>query len=323
MCRPAALEMDEMPHIAVMPGLRNSLAAAVLTLCGLMLPAVATAQVVVVANGSPITELDIAQRSKLMAASTHKTPARQEVIQDLIDDRIKIAKAKMYTIDITDADVDNTFQTMASRQHLSPQQFSEVLMRSGIYPQTLKARIRAELAWNQLIRGKFSASLEINDVDVTKAMMESHEASTGVGYIYTLYPVIVLAPRGSSEGFLKSKLQEATELRNRFVSCAQGLAMARGMRDVAVREPVTRSSADLPEQFRQLLGSMELGHLTTPEPTNQGLQMFALCNKRESNSDTPAKKQAREQIFATRFEIESKKYLEEIRKQAMIEYKSK
>ena len=217
-----------MPHIAVMPGLRNSLAAAVLTLCGLMLPAVATAQVVVVANGSPITELDIAQRSKLMAASTHKTPARQEVIQDLIDDRIKIAKAKMYTIDITDADVDNTFQTMASRQHLSPQQFSEVLMRSGIYPQTLKARIRAELAWNQLIRGKFSASLEINDVDVTKAMMESHEASTGVGYIYTLYPVIVLAPRDGLFDKTVSNMQEVMARQGRvlLVSDAKGVAEA-------------------------------------------------------------------------------------------------
>ena len=68
---------------------------------------------------------------------------------------------------------------------------------------------------------------------------------------------------------------------------------------------------------------MEIGRLTTPEPTSQGLQMFALCSKRESSSDTPAKKQAREQIFAKRFEIESKKYLEEIRKQAMVEYKSK
>lgn len=313
-----------MPHVAILPRIRNGLAAACLAaLCGLILPAVANAQVVVVANGSPITELDIAQRSKLMAASTHKTPPRQEVIQDLIDDRIKIARAKMYGVDVSDADVDNTFQTMASRQHLSAQQFSEVLMRSGIYSQTLKARIHAEMAWNQLIRGKFSASLEVNDVDITKAMMESHDASGGVGYIYTLYPVIVLAPRGSSEGFLKTKLQEAEDLRKRFASCPQGLAMARGMRDVAVREPVTRSSADLPEQFRQLLGSMELGRLTTPEPTSQGLQMFALCSKRESSSDTPAKKQAREQIFAKRFEIESKKYLEEIRKQAMVEYKSK
>ena len=59
-------------------------------------PAAAFAQVVVIANGSPITAYDIEQRTKLIATSTHKAPTRQEVIQDLIDDRIKITKAKSY-----------------------------------------------------------------------------------------------------------------------------------------------------------------------------------------------------------------------------------
>ena len=49
--------------------------------------------------------------------------------------------------------------------------------------------------------------------------------------------------------------------------------------------------------------------------------MFALCDKKESATDSPAKREVREQIFTKRFEAESKKYLEEIRKQAMIEYK--
>ena len=41
-----------------------------------------SAQVVVVANGSPITAYDIEQRTKLIATSTHKTPTRQEVIKN-------------------------------------------------------------------------------------------------------------------------------------------------------------------------------------------------------------------------------------------------
>jgi len=302
---------------------RRSRLAAVLVLCGLLLPAAAQAQVVVVANGSPITELDITQRTKLVASSTRKTPSRQEVIQELIDDRIKIAKAKSYGLDVSDSDVDNAFQNMAARQRLSVQQFTEVLGRSGILPQTVKARIRAQLTWNQLVRGKFGSSLQVSDADVTKALMESKENDTTVGYIYTLYPIVVLAPRGSSEAVLRAKLQEAEQLRSRFTACNSGLAMARAMRDVAVREPVTRTSSDLPEQFRNLLNSIELGRLTQPEPTDQGLQMFAVCNKRQTTADTPAKRQAREQIFNQRFEVESKKFLDEIRKQAMIEYKSR
>jgi peptidyl-prolyl cis-trans isomerase SurA len=279
--------------------------------------------VVVVANGSPITELDIAQRTKLLATSTRKAPPRQEVIQELIDDRIKIAKAKSYGMEVSDAEIDSAFANMAQRQRMNTQQFSQLLERSGIMPQTVKARVKAQLTWNQLVRAKFGSTLEVSDADVTKALIETKESDTAVGYIYTLYPVVLLAPRGSPEAVLRAKLQEADQLRQRFTSCDTGLRMARALRDVAVREPVTRSSSDLPEQFRNLLGSIELGHLTQPEPTDQGLQMFAVCNKRQTTADTPAKRQAKEQIFNKRFEVESKRFLDEIRRQAMIEYKSK
>ncbi|HET9616961.1 MAG TPA: SurA N-terminal domain-containing protein [Pseudolabrys sp.] len=310
-----------MTYSALRNNARIWLAAAVIA--GFFLPVAASAQVVVVANGSPITELDIAQRTKLIATSTRKTPSRQDVIQELIDDRIKIAKAKVYGMEVSDAEVNSSFETMAQRQHMNTQQFSQVLERSGILPQTVKARVRAQLTWNQLIRAKFGATLEVSDADVTKALMETKESDTAVGYIYTLYPVVVLAPRGSAEATLRAKLQEAESLRQRFTACDSGLRMARAMRDIAVREPVTRSSSDLPEQFRNLLASIELGHLTQPEPTDQGLQMFAVCNKRQTTADTPAKRQAKEQIFNKRFEVESKRFLDEIRKQAMIEYKSK
>ena len=99
--------------------------------------------------------------------------------------------------------------------------------------------------------------------------------------------------------------------------------MARSLRDVAVRDPVTRNSADLTPQLRDMLGNIPIGHLTSPEVTAQGLQMFAVCAKKESTNESPLKRETREQIFAKRFESESKKYLDEVRKQAMIEYKIK
>jgi peptidyl-prolyl cis-trans isomerase SurA len=212
---------------------------------------------------------------------------------------------------------------MANRQRLSPQQFSQVLERAGISPNTVKARIRAELTWQQLVRGKFSASLQVGESDIANALKDRNESNAAVGYIYTLYPVTVVIPRGSSEATLVAKRNEAENLRSRFLSCNEGLALARALRDVAVREPVTRSSADLSPQLRDLLGNMQIGRLTTPEVTAQGLQMFAVCNKKESTTESPLKREVREQIFSKRFESESKRYLDEIRKSAMIEYKNK
>jgi len=283
----------------------------------------ATAQVVVIANGSPITEYDIQQRMKLETNAAHKSTTRQQIIDDLIDDRLKISKAKVYGLEVADTEVNNAFEGMASRQRLTVQQFSQVLERAGISPNTVKARIRAELTWQQLIRGKFGSSLQVGESDIANALKSRNESeASAVGYIYTLYPVTIVIPRGSSESTISAKRSIADNLRGRFVSCNEGLAMARALRDVAVREPITRSSADLSEQLRDILGNIEVGHLTAPEVTAQGLQMFAVCSKKETTAESPLRRAVREQLFTKRFESESKKFLEDIRKSAMIEYKN-
>lgn len=295
--------------------------ACVIIAVGLIVPAIASAQVVVIANGSPITELDIRQRTKLMATSSQKTPSRQDVIQELIDDRLKIAKARTYGLEVSDADINTAFENMAKRQRISPEQFAQMLEKGGISANAVKARIRAEMTWSQLVRGRFGSSLQVGDADVINALRARNEAESSLAYVYTLYPITVIVPNGSSGAVVDAKRQMAENLRGRFNSCKAGLPMARAMRDVAVREPVTKSSADLPEPFRELLAKLEVGRLSSPDVTPQGLQMFALCEKKESKADSPAKRELREKMYTSRYEAESKKYLEEIRKSAMIEYK--
>ena len=266
-------------------------------------PTTSYAQVVVIANGSPITEYDIQQRMKLDAIS-QKSPNRQQAINDLIDDRLKIARAKVYGLEVGNSEITGAFENMAGRQHITVAQFTQVLERSGISPNTVKARIRAEMTWQQLIRGKYNSSLQIGDSDIAKALKDKNEGDApAVGYIYTLYPVMVVVARGSSEATISAKRSEAENLRSRFASCADGLAMARGLRDVAVRDPITKNSADLSPQLRDLLGNIQVGRLTPPEVTAQGLQMFAVCNKKESATDSPQKREMREQLFVKRFRI--------------------
>jgi peptidyl-prolyl cis-trans isomerase SurA len=256
-----------------------------------------------------------------MATSNHKTPTRQEVINELIDDRLKIAKAKVYGLELRQAEVDAAFENLAKRQRVSSQQFAQALERAGISANAVKARIRAEITWTQLIRGRFGTSLQVADADVANALRARNENENSVGYIYTLYPVTVVIPNGSNAATVDAKRRIAENLRGRFVSCKSGLALARALRDVAVREPITKSSADLAPQLRELLSKLEIGRLSAPDVTAQGLQMFALCDKKESTAESPLKHEMRQQIYAKRFEAEAKKFLEDIRKSAMIEYK--
>jgi peptidyl-prolyl cis-trans isomerase SurA len=282
--------------------------------------AVRAQQVVVVVNGEPITALDIEQRSKLIQLSTHKAPPRQDVIDELINEKLKVREAKKWGLDVSTSEIDGAYASMASRMRYTPEQLTQTLASSGVNVATLKARIRADLAWPQLVRGRYQSSLQIGEKDLLTAM-ETKSDDT-VGYDYTLRSILFLLPAGSPDTFVEGRKREADALRGRFQGCEDGLNFARALKDVVVREQVVRSSADIPAELRKLLDGIEVGRLTPPESTKVGIEMYAVCGKKESSADnTPGKRQARESVMAQRYEQKSKQYLQELRRGAMLEYK--
>ena len=93
------------------------------------------------------------------------------------------------------------------------------------------------------------------------------------------------------------------------------------MQSAAIRETVTKTSADIPAVLRDVLDKTPVGHLTAPEVTKQGIEMVALCGRKPTTVDTPKKREIRDKMFAEKYDAKSKAYLQEVRKAAMIEYR--
>jgi peptidyl-prolyl cis-trans isomerase SurA len=298
----------------------RSLAAATVLFAAATAGTAVAQNVVVIVNGDPITAFDIEQRTKFTLLSTQKAPARQDVLNELIDEKLKIREAKRWGIDIPDSEVDATYASMGTRMRLTGEQLTQTLAKSGVSSTTLKSRIRADLAWQALVRGRFRESLQLSDSDVNKALeTKKPEEQDTTAYDYILRPILFLVPPGSPEGTFEGRRKEAEALRARFKSCDDGLGVARATRDVAVRDQVVRSSGDLSPELRKVLDGVPIGQLTAPEVTRLGVEMFALCAKQESKTDTPGKRQARESVYAERFQQTSKRYLDQVRRGAMIE----
>jgi peptidyl-prolyl cis-trans isomerase SurA len=277
-------------------------------------------EVVVFVNGEPITAMDVAQRTKFIEVSTKKKPPREEVVDQLIDEKLKIREAKRWGIEASDAEVNKTFAGMAGRMRLTAAQLTQNLARSGINAYTLKAKIRADLVWQQLVRGRYQARLELSDSDVMSRLKATNpQAAETVSYDYTLRPILLLVTPGSSRAVYESRRREAEALRARFRGCRESLPALRAARDVAVREQVIRNSADLAPELRKILDSIPIGQMSAPEITKHGVEMFAVCAKHASKADSPGKRQIREAIFAKRFERESLRYLQKLRRAALIE----
>ena len=296
----------------------RSLAAIVLA-ATLLSPA--QAQIVLYVTGQPITAYDIEQRGKLLALyGGGKTKPRQEVINELIDDQLKILAAKRFNFELTSAEVDSAFANMARSAGLAPEQFSKMLESRGVNPNALKAKVKADVTWQQIVRGRFNQQLQPNDKDIFEAESKTGEQKE-TGIEYTLHPITFVVPRNSPPNVMEARKKEADTLRQRFSGCESGLRFARALREVVVRAPVRRNSADLSPALREILSKVEIGKVTPPEVTAGGVEVFALCEKKETNADSPTKRKLRDEMFQQRFQKQSERYLKELREGAMIEYK--
>ena len=283
--------------------------------------------VAVMVNGEPITNYDIEQRSKLDFLSSHKKLTRKEVIDELIDQKVKIREAKQFGVDPTGSDVDASFAQMSARMRMTPDQLSKTLENQGIRPETLKERIKSEMVWTSLVRGRYKESLQVGEKEVAAAAAvevkgdEKDAKLDTESYEYKMQPIVLIVPRGSAPAIFEAKQKEAEALRGRIQTCDEANAFFKSMPNAAIRETVTKTSADLPPVLREVLDKTPIGHLTAPEVTKQGVEMVVLCGRKQTTVDTPKKKEIRDKMYNEKFEAKSKAYLDQVRKAAMIEYR--
>ena len=278
--------------------------------------------VAVMVNGEPITDYDIEQRSKLNFLTTHQQANRQEVVNELIDEKVKIREAKKFGVDPSSSDIDQSYSAMSSRMRLSADQLTKTLEGQGIRPETLRSRIKADMVWGSLVRGRYKERLQVGEKDVAAAVKaEGGGPDQTDAFEYKMQPVVLIVPQGSAPAAMQARQKEAEALRARVQSCDEANTYFKSMQNAAIREPVVKTSADIPQVLRKLLDDTPIGHLTPPEITKQGVEMVALCARKPTTIDTPKKREIRDKMFAQKYEATSKAYLQEIRKAAMIEYR--
>jgi peptidyl-prolyl cis-trans isomerase SurA len=293
----------------------------VVILPGSMRPAEAQT-VAVMVNGEPITDFDIEQRSKLDLLSTHKQPTRQEVVDELIKEHLQIKEAKKFGVDPGVSDIDGAYREMSDRMHITSDQLTESLEKQGIRPDTLKFRVKAEMVWGSLVRGRYKERLQISEKEVNDAVKAAGGDATqqADAFEYRMQPVVLIVPRGSAQSAFELRQKDAETLRARIETCDQANQYFKSMPNAAIRDAVVRTSADIPANLRKILDDTPIGHLTPPEVTKDGISMVALCGRKPTTIDTPEKKAIRDKMFQQKYETTSNNYLQEIRKAAMIEY---
>jgi peptidyl-prolyl cis-trans isomerase SurA len=139
-----------------------------------------------VVNGFVITETDIDQRVALLLAANQRPVSedemlrvRMQVLRNLIDETLQIQAAIAQELDISQAEVDQTYARVAAQNFgQEPGKMDEYLTSIGSAPQALKRQITGELAWNALLRRNIAPFVNVSSEEVNE-LIDRLEASRG------------------------------------------------------------------------------------------------------------------------------------------------
>ncbi|MTI42316.1 peptidylprolyl isomerase [Roseibium hamelinense] len=290
--------------------------------CLMALPAETSAQgaIEVIVNDKAITSFDISQRAKLIRLTQRKSNAvsRREAEQELIDEALQLAEAERIGVSVSDAEVNNAFANIARGVKLTPANLSKALRQNGVNPQTLRDRLKAQLAWSQTVRRRFQAQVDVNENDIIAALREMEDEDKNTSVEYDLRQVIVVVPKSSSNSFRNQRLRDSNAIRANFNSCEAAGAVLGQYKEVVMRPVGRRLETELPGVMREALAKLEPGNLTKPEQTERGYEMLALCGKREIASDMAARTEIENNLRAKEGEQMSRRYLMTLRRTATI-----
>ncbi len=316
----------------------RALATASLLLLGMALtalPIVAPAQeqsIKVLVNDDPISDYDIEQRERFLALTTQQQPSpalKKQATDMLIDERLQMQQGKKFTVTADDADVNKILEDMAGKNNLTIDGLSTALGRAGVNIKTLRDRIRAQIVWQEVVRGKFRREIQVGDVDIDQALAdagasggnsESGAAAPGQTALQ-LRQVKLSLPSGADQRTIAAKLATAEALRARFQSCSNLAELTKAVEGASIKSLADAQTSSLVQPARLLVTNAKVGQMTPPTISPSGVELYALCGKRVVRGDDKIREETSRKLISQEMQVKAERFLRDIRQEAFIEYR--
>lgn len=244
---------------------------------------------------------------------------RKNALEELIDERLKLQEAKRLNLVAGDDEVNRIIKGMAERNKVSEQQFADQMRSQGADISTLKARFRATLSWNEVIRRKFGHQVAITESDVDRFVAS---AASGEDEVDLQVQRITLAvPAKLDQKLMAERLAEADRLRGKFAGCPSTAKLATEVSGATFEDLGTRKPASIPEPTRSFLLSAKDGEMLPPSVGQGGIELWAVCGRQTTKSDDKKRSAAQEELRQREFELLAKRHLKDLRQDAHIEYR--
>lgn len=274
-------------------------------------------------NGAPITNFDIKRRAKFLQLRGERGGS-EAALEELVDQHLKLQASRASGVLAGDGQVDAAFANFARGNRSNPQRITRDLNRIGVGADHFKEFIRTQISWQSAVgrelRGEQARKSERDAIfELRKAGAEKPETTE-----YVLQQVIFVVPQAQRKSLLKARRDEALTFGQKFTGCDQSFALAKQLRDVAVKDLGRYLQPELPALWKDEVIETNAGKTTKPKETERGIEVVAVCSSRNVSDDLTAQVVNRAQAFESlndKGSEASDRYLANLRKAATIIYR--
>jgi len=215
---------------------------------------------------------------------------RGQVLRSLVDEKLQIAEAKEYDVNIEKQEIDDSMLRMASQSNMTLEGIVEFLESSNIDEETLREQIRAELAWGQFVRRMYRGRITIGEEEINEQYQKAMETLDQPRYLINE----ILLPTNSFNDEERIK-----QLTNEIIKQLQaGVDFGAVARQMSIAASAARggevgwvSANQLDSNIQKSLSRMAPGQISSPIATPAGIYIIALRDKQDGGGRSPLRNQ--------------------------------
>ena len=142
-----------------------------------------TNNVIVSIDNSIITELDVNKEINFLKfinndqAVNASEVLKKEIINTLIDRKIKDIETNFYKIDVSEKEIENSLYNYLERIKITTETLNSFYNKNEIEKDYLKNVIKIDLKWAKLIRQMYESRLNVNLTEVNKQLEQEQKNS--------------------------------------------------------------------------------------------------------------------------------------------------
>lgn len=223
-------------------------------------------------NDSVVTRYELNQRVALLQALGARGDLREQAIDGLIGDRLRVAEAARSGITLSEEQIQVAMQQFAERNGQTLDTVLNLLASNGVATEALRDLVSANLVWQTLVRQRFSSATSVSEAEVDAALSATGETTN----LQVLVTEIVLPLIEGQEAEIRQLARDIAQIRSQseFEAAARQFSVAQSRADSGKLDWISLSN--LPPALRPVLLPLGVGQVSTPLELPNAIALFQM-----------------------------------------------